>query len=99
MDVGSGGGFPGIVIAILNKYLDGALSEIVLVESDLKKSLFLKECIRLLDLNVEVQRERVENLKYQPDVITARAFALELPKLWRLFISRLEKELRLLHLN
>ncbi len=76
MDVGSGGGLPGIIIAILNKALQGALKKVILVESDLKKSLFLKECVRSFNLeNVEVIRDRVENIQLQPDIITARAFA------------------------
>ena len=75
MDVGSGGGLPGIVIAILNKVLKGPLKKIILVESDMKKALFLKECVRQLKLDVDVQRERVENIDLIPDVITARAFA------------------------
>ena len=75
MDVGSGAGLPGIVIAILNKVLKGPLKKIVLVESDMKKTLFLKECARQLDLDIEVQRERIERVTFVPDVITARAFA------------------------
>ena len=75
MDVGSGGGLPGIVIAILNKAFKGPLQDIVLVESDLKKSLFLKECSRQLSLNINVIRNRVENVDIVPDVLTARAFA------------------------
>ena len=75
MDVGSGGGLPGIVLAILNQVLKGPLTQIILVESDLKKSLFLKECARALHLNIDVLRERVENVNIIPDVITARAFA------------------------
>ena len=75
LDVGSGGGFPGIVIAILNHVLQGNLKHITLVESDLKKSLFLEEVIRVLNLQVTVLNERIENIKIQPDVITARAFA------------------------
>ena len=75
MDVGSGGGLPGVVIAILNQQLKGPLKVITLVESDLKKSLFLQECARTLHLNITVLRERVENIKQTPDVITARAFA------------------------
>ncbi len=75
MDVGSGGGLPAIVIAILNKVLNGPLKQIILVEADLKKSLFLAECARTLKLNINIKRERVENLSLKPDVITARAFA------------------------
>lgn len=75
MDVGSGGGLPAIVIAILNKELNGSLKRIMLVESDMKKCLFLKECARLLKLDIEVMRDRIENVNEKPDVITARAFA------------------------
>ena len=75
MDVGSGGGLPAVVIAILNQTLQGSLTSITLVESDLKKSLFLQECARTLHVNFNVLRERVENVKQSPDVITARAFA------------------------
>lgn len=75
MDVGSGGGLPAVVIAILNQTFQGPLTSITLVESDLKKSLFLQECARTLHLDFKVLRERVENVKQTPDVITARAFA------------------------
>ena len=75
MDVGSGGGLPAIVIAILNQTLKGPIDQITLVESDLKKALFLKECARSLHLNLEVRRERVEHVKMAPNIITARAFA------------------------
>lgn len=75
MDVGTGGGLPGVIIALLNKVLKGPLTQIVLVESDLKKTLFLKECARQLDLNITVIRDRIENVDFIPDVLTARAFA------------------------
>ena len=75
MDVGSGGGLPAVVIAILNKTLKGPLTSITLVESDLKKSLFLQECARTLHLDFNVLPERIENIKQAPDIITARAFA------------------------
>ena len=75
MDVGSGAGLPGMIIAILNHTFNGPLNDILLVESDLKKSLFLEECQRSLNVPVRVVRERVENLRENPDIITARAFA------------------------
>ncbi|MBQ3695744.1 MAG: 16S rRNA (guanine(527)-N(7))-methyltransferase RsmG [Alphaproteobacteria bacterium] len=75
MDVGSGGGLPAIVIAILNQTLKGPLTSITLVESDLKKCLFLKECARTLHLNINILRERIERVEQSPKVITARAFA------------------------
>ena len=96
MDVGSGAGFPGLVIAILNQVFKGPLRQIILVESDLKKSLFLKECIRVLELSdVVVRRERVEMIQEQPDVITARAFA-PLDKLFLLIRKNVSRETILL---
>lgn len=90
MDVGSGGGLPAIVLAIMNKTLNGPLTEIILVESDLKKSLFLAECARQLNLKIKIMRERVEKISLTPDVITARAFAPlnELLKLIHTNVSR-----------
>ena len=90
MDVGSGGGLPGIVLAILNKELNGPLTNIVLIESDMKKALFLKECARQFHLDIEVFRDRIENISVVPDVITARAFAPlnELLKLVKKNVSR-----------
>ena len=74
-DVGSGGGFPGIVLGILNK-TSGFPLKITLVESDSKKAIFLKEVNRQLKLELDIiinRAEKVENLK--SDVITARAFS------------------------
>lgn len=76
VDIGSGGGFPGVVIAILNKCLNGSLKKIYLIESDNKKSIFLQEVSRELDLGLIVineRIERVENLKC--DVLTSRGLA------------------------
>lgn len=74
VDLGSGGGFPAIVIAILNKKLNGPLKRIVLIESDNKKTIFLKEVSRLLDLNLEVLNARIEDISdIKADVITSRA--------------------------
>ncbi len=95
MDVGSGGGLPAIVIAILNQVLGGPLTSIILVESDLKKSLFLKECARTLHLDIKVLRERVERVKLEPDVITARAFA-PLNELFKLVYNNVSRETILL---
>ena len=75
LDVGSGAGFPGMVLAILNKVLKGPLQKVILVESDLKKSLFLREVARQLDVEVQVICQRMENVEIIPDVITARAVA------------------------
>ena len=74
-DVGSGGGFPGIILGILNKWAKFPLS-ITLIESDSKKAIFLAEVNRQLKLNLNIMTERVEKVKnLKSDVITARAFS------------------------
>ncbi len=74
VDMGSGGGFPAVVVAILNKVLKGSLTRIVLIESDNKKTVFLKEISRVLDLNLEILNSRIEEVaNIKADVITSRA--------------------------
>jgi len=74
MDVGSGGGLPGIVVAIL-AHADNA-RHITLVESDTRKSTFLRTVKRELGLSCDILNDRIEYIAPQNvDVITARAFA------------------------
>lgn len=74
-DLGSGGGFPGIVIAALSKELQPQL-KVSLVEADLRKATFLRESCRALALNAEVHSERIESLApANADVLSARALA------------------------
>lgn len=74
-DFGSGGGFPGIVLAILLEETHPDTT-ITLVESDQRKSTFLRQSIRELGLNAAVFSERIENLPpLKAQVITARALA------------------------
>lgn len=76
VDVGSGSGFPGIVLAIACQEKFPAL-KIVLIESITKKTLYLKDvCLRLCLTNVEVINNRAENVVFKNvDYITARAVA------------------------
>ena len=72
-DLGSGGGFPGIVMAILakEKQPDAAFT---LIESDQRKATFLRTATRELGLNVTVVAERIELAeKVDADVVSARA--------------------------
>lgn len=78
LDLGSGGGFPGLVIAAL---ADTALH---LVESDQRKSAFLREAARAMGVTVTVHVKRIEALEPAalhaamggpPQVISARALA------------------------
>ncbi len=74
-DFGTGGGFPGLVLAIL---LDGGgrRTEVHLVESDKRKSAFLRNANRELGLKVSVYDSRIENVTLpRIDVVTARALA------------------------
>lgn len=77
LDLGSGSGFPGLVLAALGGE-DGTST--TLVESNIKKSAYLRQAIAHLALNASVLTKRVENLDLQqmsnPSLtITARAFA------------------------
>ena len=73
-DVGSGAGFPGIVLAILNTERKMNFN-LTLVESNKKKINFLLYIIKTLKLNVDVKNARVENMNEKFDLITARALA------------------------
>ena len=70
LDVGSGGGFPGLVLAMLCD------AECHLVESDQRKAVFLSTVIRECGLTAKVHNSRVEALPaLGASVITARALA------------------------
>lgn len=74
-DLGSGGGFPGLVIAALAAEKNPS-GTIVLVEVDKRKATFLREAVRMLGLRAEVIAERIENLApLNVDVLSARALA------------------------
>jgi len=75
VDLGSGGGFPGIVVAILAAELMPGM-HVSLVESDRRKGVFLGECIRQLGLSAAVHSCRIEDLAPQSaSVVSARALA------------------------
>ena len=76
IDLGSGGGFPGIVTALRLQGEPGAM--VHLVESDHRKCAFLREVSRETQAPVEVHRGRIEDvLPTLPvvDAISARALA------------------------
>lgn len=75
VDLGSGGGFPGLVVAILLAER-APTCRITLVESDQRKAAFLREAARITGLEVAVLTDRAENLAPQrADVVSARALA------------------------
>ena len=74
-DIGSGAGFPGLVLAILAK--DRKINlKIRLIEKSKKKTTFLKQVIGDLDLDVDVVTHNIliDKYKLSQDLITARAF-------------------------
>lgn len=84
IDVGSGGGLPGIPLKILNPHLD-----VVLIEVNLKKANFLEEVATLLGLeHVEVcdqdWRSFVRGYDKTPDIVVSRA-SLAVAELLRMF--------------
>ena len=70
VDLGSGAGFPGLVLAIL-----GA-GRVHLVEADQRKASFLREVVRLTEAPATIHACRIESLApFQADIVTARACA------------------------
>ena len=91
-DLGSGAGFPGIVIACALADIEGA--KVHLVESIGKKATFLREAVRVTGAPAVVHGMRIEdfvdNGPESIDVVTARALA-PLPKLLTLAYPLLKK--------
>jgi len=88
LDLGSGGGFPGAVVAIL--LMDRPGSHVDLVESNRKKAAFLQTVLASLKAPARVHSRRIEDC-YEtiaaPEIVTARALAplthlLELAEPW-----------------
>ena len=75
VDLGSGGGFPGLVIAACLADSDPKC-RVTLVESDQRKAVFLREAARNMGLETQVIAERIETAQNQKaDVVSARALA------------------------
>ncbi|MEL7465589.1 MAG: 16S rRNA (guanine(527)-N(7))-methyltransferase RsmG [Pseudomonadota bacterium] len=75
IDLGSGGGFPGLVLAVIFHEIAPKL-EMTLVESDKRKAAFLSEVARATDIKVEVLPKRIEDVTAQNfDIVSARALA------------------------
>jgi 16S rRNA (guanine527-N7)-methyltransferase len=82
LDLGSGAGFPGLVLAILLLERGG---KVTLMESDSRKAAFLAEVARKTGAPVDILCKRIETVATQAklpafDVVTARALA-PLPRL------------------
>ncbi|RRH77875.1 16S rRNA (guanine(527)-N(7))-methyltransferase RsmG [Falsigemmobacter faecalis] len=80
-DFGSGGGLPGIIMAILSTQF-APKAQHILVESDQRKATFLREAARSCQVNVKVISDRIESVApLNAEVVTARALAA-LPQLF-----------------
>lgn len=76
VDLGSGGGLPGLIIAIAMK--ERRRGHVTLVESNGKKASFLRIVAQSLNLPVTVRQQRIEDVTStlgSVDVVTARALA------------------------
>ena len=75
LDLGSGGGFPGAIVAILLHERDG--TSVQLVEANHKKSAFLRTALAELGVRAEIVTARIEGAAgiRQPEIVTARALA------------------------
>lgn len=89
VDLGSGAGFPGMVIAIQLADEPGAM--VHLIESDQRKCAFLREVARVTGAAAKIHATRIETISPEAllpvDAVTARAFAplpilLDFAKVW-----------------
>jgi len=70
LDLGSGAGFPGLVLAIMGR------DDVVLVEADSRKAAFLREAARITGAKATVEACRIEALRpIRAGIVTARALA------------------------
>jgi 16S rRNA (guanine527-N7)-methyltransferase len=75
VDLGSGGGFPGLVCAILCADRE-TRPAFTMIESDVRKGSFLREVIRQTGIKAQVRTQRIEAAPPQDaDIISARALA------------------------
>ena len=74
LDIGSGSGLPGVVLAIISKK-KGSKIKFKLYEKSMKKSIFLKKMIKRFELNAEVMQKNIfEERELEADIVVARAF-------------------------
>jgi 16S rRNA (guanine527-N7)-methyltransferase len=75
VDLGSGGGFPGLVVAILAADTRPDL-EVRLIEADQRKAAFLRTVCRETGITAHIVAERIESATpSEADVLSARALA------------------------
>jgi 16S rRNA (guanine527-N7)-methyltransferase len=77
VDIGSGAGFPGLIVAIAAA--EQSNRKVWLVESNYKRCAFLREAARATGANVQIVNQKIESAADQlpptPDIVSARAVA------------------------
>lgn len=70
VDLGSGAGLPGLILGIMG------LPNVHLIESDMRKIVFLREALRVTDTEATIHATRIDRVApFRSDVVTARALA------------------------
>lgn len=82
LDIGSGGGFPGMVLAMVSQEVEflkqfniNECFDVTCVDSDQRKMLFLSEVARQTSTKANIVTDRIENIDGKFDAVTARGFA------------------------
>jgi 16S rRNA (guanine527-N7)-methyltransferase len=74
VDIGSGAGFPGVIVKILMEN-DNLKGNIILIEKSPKKSNFLRDLSIKLDLKVQIENKRLEMYDFlKNSTVVSRAF-------------------------
>jgi 16S rRNA (guanine527-N7)-methyltransferase len=74
VDIGTGAGFPGIIVKILMEN-NNLIGNITLIEKSQKKSQFLEDLCIKLDLKVKIENKRIENYNFSKiSTVISRAF-------------------------
>jgi 16S rRNA (guanine527-N7)-methyltransferase len=69
VDIASGAGLPGIILSI------AGVKNVTLIESDVRKSIFLLQASKISNNKINVINQRIEETKLDCDILTSRAFA------------------------
>jgi len=69
VDIGSGSGFPGIVLSI------AGLAKVSLIEADLRKCIFLEKAAKISNNNIQIINQRIEKVEIDCSILTCRAFS------------------------
>lgn len=69
VDIGSGAGFPGIILSI------AGIKQISLVEADLRKCIFIEKAAKISNNNIQIINQRIEKTEINCNILTCRAFS------------------------